>query len=171
MAHYKFALNAIEESWYVQNIHYVFVSLLGGLIVPLQLAMIHAFRNTSGASQIQSTFFLYVGGAIASLIIALLIDGSIKPPMYQQTAWWMWLSGLLGSFYILCMFIAAPHIGVTNTLLWIFLGQMIFATFMDSSGFLGMQIKKLDGLKLLGLAFIFIGGLIMIYSENRNSIS
>ncbi|EPR89271.1 hypothetical protein L313_1502 [Acinetobacter haemolyticus CIP 64.3 = MTCC 9819] len=38
----------------MQNIHYVFVSLLGGLIVPLQLAMIHAFRNTSGASQIQS---------------------------------------------------------------------------------------------------------------------
>lgn len=155
----------------MHNINYVFISLLGGLIVPLQLAMINAFRHASGATQIQSTFFLYVGGAIASLVIALFVDGSIKPPLYQQTSWWMWLSGLLGSLYILCIFLAAPHIGATNTLLWIFLGQMIFATIIDSSGFLGMQIKKLDSLKLIGLGFIFIGGLIMIYSEYRHSSS
>ncbi|ENW93643.1 DMT family transporter [Acinetobacter sp. NIPH 1852] len=153
----------------MHNINYVFISLLGGLIVPLQLAMINAFRQASGATQIQSTFFLYVGGAIASLVIALFVDGSIKPPLYQQTSWWMWLSGLLGSLYILCMFLAAPHIGATNTLLWIFLGQMIFATIIDSSGFLGMQIKKIDGLRLFGLGLIFMGGLIMIYSEYRHS--
>ncbi|RZF52729.1 DMT family transporter [Acinetobacter halotolerans] len=155
----------------MHNINYVLISLLGGLIVPLQLAMINAFRHTSGATQIQSTFFLYVGGAIASLVIALFVDGSIKPPLYQHASWWMWLSGLLGSFYILCIFLAAPHIGATNTLLWVFLGQMIFATMIDSSGFLGMQIKKLDSLKLIGLGFIFIGGLIMIYSEYRHSSS
>ncbi|MCH7337798.1 DMT family transporter [Acinetobacter sp. NIPH 2699] len=153
----------------MNNINYVFICLLGGLIVPLQLAMINAFRHASGATQIQSTFFLYVGGTVASLILALCVDGSIKPPLYQQTSWWMWLSGLLGSFYILCIFLAAPHIGATNTLLWVFLGQMIFATIIDSSGVLGMQIKKIDGLKLIGLGLIFIGGLIMIYSEYKHS--
>lgn len=152
----------------MHNISYVLISILGGLIVPLQLAMVSAFRNASGASQIQSTLVLYVGGAVASLIIALMIDGSIKPPLYQQASWWMWLSGLLGSLYILCMFLAAPKIGATNTLLWVFLGQMLFATFVDSTGFLGMQVKKVDGLKLLGLMFIVIGGLIMIYNEYRN---
>ncbi|MGB5886061.1 MAG: DMT family transporter [Acinetobacter venetianus] len=152
----------------MHNISYVLISILGGLIIPLQLAMVSAFRNASGASQIQSTLVLYVGGAVASLIIALMIDGSIKPPLYQQASWWMWLSGLLGSLYILCMFLAAPKIGATNTLLWVFLGQMLFATFVDSTGFLGMQVKKVDGLKLLGLMFIVIGGLIMIYNEYRN---
>ncbi len=150
------------------NISYVLISILGGLIVPLQLAMVSAFRNASGASQIQSTLVLYVGGAVASLIIALMIDGGIKPPLYQQASWWMWLPGLLGSLYILCMFLAAPKIGATNTLLWVFLGQMLFATLVDSTGFLGMQVKKVDGLKLLGLMFILIGGLIMIYNEYRN---
>ncbi|HAK16358.1 MAG TPA: EamA-like transporter family protein, partial [Acinetobacter junii] len=43
----------------MQNIHYVLISILGGLVVPLQLAVINAFRHSSGASQIQSTFFLY----------------------------------------------------------------------------------------------------------------
>ncbi len=152
----------------MHNISYVLISILGGLIVPLQLAMVSAFRNASGASQIQSTLVLYVGGAVASLIIALMIDGGIKPPLYQQASWWMGLPGLLGSLYILCMFLAAPKIGATNTLLWVFLGQMLFATLVDSTGFLGMQVKKVDGLKLLGLMFIVIGGLIMIYNEYRN---
>ncbi len=152
----------------MHNISYVLISILGGLIVPLQLAMVSAFRNASGASQIQSTLVLYVGGAVASLIIALMIDGSVKPSLSQQASWWMWLPGLLGSLYILCMFLAAPKIGATNTLLWVFLGQMLFATLVDSTGFLGMQVKKVDGLKLLGLMFIVIGGLIMIYNEYRN---
>ena len=78
----------------MHNISYVLISILGGLIVPLQLAMVSAFRNASGASQIQSTLVLYVGGAVASLIIALMIDGGIKPPLYQQASWWMWLPGL-----------------------------------------------------------------------------
>ncbi|WP_151760361.1 DMT family transporter [Acinetobacter junii] len=152
----------------MQNIHYVLISILGGLVVPLQLAVINAFRHSSGASQIQSTFFLYIGGAIASLVIALWMDGTVKLPFYQNTSWWMWLSGFLGSLYILCMFVAAPHIGATNTLLWIFLGQMIFATLIDHSGLLGMQIKKIDAFKLFGLLFIFIGGLIMLFGEYRN---
>lgn len=151
----------------MHNINYVFISVLGGLIVPLQLAMVNAFRNTSGATQIQSTFYLYVGGAIASLIIALIMDGGIKPPQYEQTSWWMWMPGFLGSLYILCMFVAAPKIGATTTLLWVFLGQMLFATIIDSTGLLGVQVRKIDGLKLLGLGFILVGGIIMIYNEYR----
>jgi transporter family-2 protein len=156
-----------KEKITMHNISYVFISLLGGIIVPLQLAMISAFRNSSGASQIQSTFVLYMGGAIVSLIIAFILDGGIKPPLYQQASWWMWLPGFLGSLYILCMFVAAPKIGVINTLLWVFLGQMIFATMVDGTGFLGVEIRKIDGLKLCGLFFIFIGGLILIYNEYR----
>ena len=54
-------------------------------------------------------------------------------------------------------------------LLWIFLGQMIFATLIDHSGLLGMQTKKIDAFKLFGLLFIFIGGLIMLFGEYRSS--
>jgi len=140
----------------MHNMSYIMISILGGVIVPLQLAMVNTFRNTSGASQIQSTFVLYVGGAIASLIIALIVDGTIKPPLYQQASWWMWFPGFLGSIYILCMFLAAPQIGAT------------FATIIDSTGLLGMQIRKIDGLKLLGLFFILMGGLILIYNEYKN---
>ena len=44
------------------------ISILGGAIVPLQLAIVNAFRESTQASQIQSTFYLYLGGALASLV-------------------------------------------------------------------------------------------------------
>ena len=36
---------------------YVLISLLGGAIVPLQLAIVNAFRQSTHASQIQATLY------------------------------------------------------------------------------------------------------------------
>ena len=146
---------------------YVLISLLGGAIVPLQLAMVSAFREATGAEQIQATFYLYLGGAVASLVLAYGISGGIKPPNISAASWWMWLPGLLGSFYILFMFIAAPKIGSASTLLWVFLGQMFFAVLLSQMGWFGLETRKLDIYKLGGLSLVVVGGLLMIYGESK----
>lgn len=149
---------------------YILISLIGGAIIPLQLAMVNAFRQSTHASQIQATFYLYLGGMVASALLAFLMSGTLRPSMPTQASWWMWLFGLLGSFYILFMFIAAPKIGSANTLLWVFLGQMLFATVFAHFGWLGLEVRRVDAIKLVGLALIAIGGLVMIYAENRQGI-
>lgn len=143
------------------------ISLLGGAIVPLQLAIVNAFRESTQASQIQSTFYLYLGGALASLVLSYLISGGIKPPLIENATWWMWLPGFLGSFYILFMFIAAPKIGAGNTLLWVFLGQMYFAMILNQTGWFGLEVKTIDIYKISGLALVTLGGAILIYGETR----
>lgn len=149
----------------MKTLPYVGISLLAGAIVPLQLAIVNAFKKSSEASQIQSTFYLYLGGTIASFFMAYALSGSIKPPQAAQASWWMWMTGFIGSFYILFMFIAAPHIGAANTLLWVFLGQMYVATFLAQTGWFGLEIRPVDSLKLLGLAIITVGGLVLLYAE------
>ena len=146
---------------------YVLISLLGGAIVPLQLAIVNAFRESTQASQIQSTFSLYVGGALASLVLSYLMSGGIKPPLVENATWWMWLPGFLGSFYILFMFIAAPKIGAGNTLLWVFLGQMYFALILSQTVWFDLEIKTIDRYKITGLALITLGGIVMIYGETK----
>ena len=143
------------------------ISLLGGAIVPLQLAIVNAFRESTQASQIQSTFYLYLGGALASLVLSYLMSGGIKPPLIENATWWMWLPGFLGSFYILFMFIAAPKIGAGNTLLWVFLGQMYFAMILNQTGWFGLEVKTIDIYKISGLALVTLGGAILIYGETR----
>ncbi len=152
----------------MKNVPYVLISLLGGAIIPLQLAMVHALRNSTQATQWQATFYLYAGGTLASLLMALAWGGGIKPPQAAQAAWWMWLPGLLGSFYIVFMFIAAPKIGSASTLLWVFLGQMLFAVLLAHYGWLGLAVRKIDGFKSLGLLLIAAGGLLLIWAENRH---
>ena len=146
---------------------YVLISLLGGAIVPLQLAIVNAFRESTQASQIQSTFYLYVGGTLASLVLSYVMSGGIKPPLVENATWWMWLPGFLGSFYILFMFIAAPKIGAGNTLLWVFLGQMYFALILSQTGWFGLEVKTIDRYKISGLALITLGGIVMIYGETK----
>ncbi len=143
------------------------ISLLGGAIVPLQLAIVNAFRESTQASQIQSTFYLYLGGALASLVMSYLMSGGIKPPLIENATWWMWLPGFLGSFYILFMFIAAPKIGAGNTLLWVFLGQMYFAMILNQTGWFGLDVKTIDIYKISGLALVTLGGAILIYGETK----
>ena len=143
------------------------ISLLGGAIVPLQLAIVNAFRESTQASQIQSTFYLYLGGALASLVLSYLMSGGIKPPLIENATWWMWLPGFLGSFYILFMFIAAPKIGAGNTLLWVFLGQMYSAMILNQTGWFGLEVKTIDIYKISGLALVTLGGAILIYGETK----
>lgn len=143
------------------------ISLLGGAIVPLQLAIVNSFRESTHASQIQSTFYLYLGGAFASLLLSYFMSGGIKPPLIENATWWMWLPGFLGSFYILFMFIAAPKIGAGNTLLWVFLGQMYFAMILGQTGLFGLEVKAIDAYKIAGLILVTIGGMLMIYSETK----
>jgi len=147
---------------------YVLISLLGGAIVPLQLAIVNAFRESTQASQIQSTFYLYLGGTLASLLLSYFISGGIKPSAVGNATWWMWSPGFLGSFYILFMFIAAPKIGAGNTLLWVFLGQMYFALLLSQLGWFGLEVTAIDKYKVSGLALVTIGGLLLIYGETRN---
>lgn len=94
----------------MKNLPYALIALAGGAIIPLQLAMVNAFRQSSHASQIQATFYLYLGGTTASLLLAFIISGGIRPPNMQNAEWWQYLTGFLGSFYILFMFIAAPKL-------------------------------------------------------------
>ena len=146
---------------------YVLISLLGGAIVPLQLAIVNAFRESTQASQIQSTFYLYLGGTLASLVLSYVMSGGIKPPMVDNATWWMWLPGFLGSFYILFMFIAAPKIGAGNTLLWVFLGQMYVALILSQTSPFGLEVKTIDIYKIAGLALVTLGGIVMIYGETK----
>jgi transporter family-2 protein len=151
----------------LKTLPYVLISLLGGAIVPLQLAIVNSFRESTHASQIQSTFYLYLGGAFASLLLSYFMSGGIKPPLIENATWWMWLPGFLGSFYILFMFIAAPKIGAGNTLLWVFLGQMYFAMILGQTGLFGLEVKAIDAYKIAGLILVTIGGMLMIYSETK----
>ena len=152
---------------HLKMLPYILISLLGGAIVPLQLAIVNAFRESTQASQIQSTFYLYLGGALASLVLSYMMSGGIKPPIIENATWWMWLPGFLGSFYILFMFIAAPKIGAGNTLLWVFLGQMYFALILSQTGLFGLEVKTIDIYKISGLALVTLGGMLMIYGESK----
>ena len=65
------------------------------------------------------------------------------------------------------MFLSAPKIGSGNTLLWVFLCQMYFALIICKLGLFVLDPKPINFYKMLGLAVVTIGGIIMIVGENK----
>ena len=146
---------------------FVLISVLAGMIVPVQIALVSAFRHTGGASQFQATFYLYVGGLLGAMLLCFWVDGGIVPPTVRETSWWMWLPGVLGVCHLVMMFVAAPHIGAASTLVWIFLGQVLFAVFLDRAGWFAMLVRPVGMMKLCGIALIFVGAVLMMLDGKR----
>lgn len=146
---------------------FVLLSVVAGMIVPLQIALVSAFRHAGEASQFQATLYLYVGGLLGAVALCLWADGSVVPPSVRETSWWMWLPGLLGVCHLAMMFVAAPHIGAANTLVWIFLGQVLFAVFLDRAGLFNMPVRPVSVLKLAGIALIVVGAILMMWGERK----
>ena len=70
-----------------------------------------------------------------------------------------------GMFYMLFMFIATPHIGAANTLVWVFLGQILFAVVLDTAGLAGAAAQAISPAKCGGILLIGVGGLLMLYGN------
>ena len=79
---------------------YLLVSLMGGAILPVQVALNTLLKNHVG-QPMQVTFISYLGGTITSLIICFFAQFPLPTlTSLSQTSWWMWVGGCLGTLYV-----------------------------------------------------------------------
>lgn len=146
---------------------YIMLAIAGGAIVPLQIGISRNLQEVTNGSYWHTTFVLYLGGMIASLLACLMAEGGILPPETNTTRWWMWGAGILGMFYILFMFISAPRLGVASTLVWMLFGQLVCAVILDTWGLLAMPVKSISITRILGIATILIGAFLLSMDSHR----
>ena len=111
--------------------------------------------------------------ALASLVsflvgtAALLLYAAITRPALPDSATltrippWAWIGGLLGAFYVAMAIIATPRLGVAVTLGLVVAGQMLGSVLVDHFGALGLARQPLSLPRLLGIALI-IGGVVLV---------
>ncbi|QMU31285.1 DMT family transporter [Adhaeribacter radiodurans] len=101
----------------------------------------------------------FLVGAVA-LVILVIATASKELPSGQvltHIAWWKWLGGIMGAFYIVSVVITAPKIGAANTLGFVMAGQLLFAVLFDHFGWLGFQTHPVSPLRILGVALLLLG--------------
>ena len=110
---------------------YIVSITAGGLFIPIQVAVNTLLKKHIGAPM-QVTFISFLVGTIASLFICIAVRYPLPTSAgINATSWWMWLGGLLGTFYVWSTIFATPHIGAALAMALTVAGQMIAALLLD----------------------------------------
>ncbi|AFZ69593.1 DMT family transporter [Deinococcus peraridilitoris] len=135
----------------------VLFALLAGVVVPLQAAANARLGSAAGHP---------AWGALISVIVTLLVlgtyvllfrPGNVSSLIATPVPWWAWLGGLFGATYLLGLTALAPRLGTATLLGLIVLGQLLIASLLEHFGLMGMRTHPLSPGRLLGLALLIVG--------------
>ena len=132
-----------------------------GVLISFMLLANGALQTAFGAAT--SLLILHATGTVAGLAILLikrapLSDGGSVPP-------YLFFAGALGVLLVFLNNITVASIGLTMTIAFGVLGQLIASGLIDHFGAFGLERRPGDPRKLAGLTFILSGVAIMAWPK------
>jgi len=146
----------------MSNIYfYLLLALIAGTMMPTQAAV----NNEMAAvvdSPILAAFISFFVGTVGLLIFMIatgtplgnLASAKNAPPI-------AWIGGLMGKFFVAAAVTLVPRLGVALTFSLIVAGQMLITLVLDHFGFLGVPVKEISLMRVLGIILI-TGGVVLI---------
>jgi bacterial/archaeal transporter family-2 protein len=147
------------------NLPLILLAFAGGAFLPIQMGINGQLRAGLGHAM-QATFVSFTVGAVGALVACLILRVPLpKPEQIAAPAFWMWFGGLCGTFYVWTTIMSGPKIGAALAVSLAIAGQLIMAAMLDHTGSLGFPQHSLSPMKLLGIALVITGVLVVSYSK------
>ena len=113
-------------------------------------------------SPILAAFISFFVGTVGLLIfmiatgtpLANLASAKNAPPI-------AWIGGLMGAFFVAATVTLVPRLGVAMTFSLIVAGQMLITLVLDHFGVLGVPVKEISLMRILGILLI-TGGVVLV---------
>jgi bacterial/archaeal transporter family-2 protein len=136
------------------------LAFLGGVFIAVQ-APTNAFLARASGSAIAAALISFAVGT-AALAALLLATGWVRiTPALRELPWYAWLGGLYGAFFVAIAALVAPRIGVGALLTAAVAGQLLAALLLDHYGLLGLPKQPANLVRMLGLAMVFTGAVLV----------
>lgn len=140
---------------------YIVLALAAGLCLPTQ-AGINAQLGEWTRSPVLAALISFAVGTAALFVYALI--ARIPLPALASVGaqpWWLWSGGLLGAFFVAVAVVLVPKLGATTMLALILAGQLLASLVFDHFGLLGFPIHPISAGRLLGVALLGAGVLLI----------
>ena len=150
---------------------YYAIAFCMGLAIALQAPINAALARSLGGSVLVSAFISFFVGT-ACLAVFAYFGGALHLEVLKalpQQAWWKFLGGILGAFFVFGTILLAPKIGLINMIVTVLIAQLVAGLILDSVGAFGMSIKPIYWQKIVGLVVICLG-LLVFFSKELNII-
>lgn len=142
----------------MSNIYFLLaVALVAGAVLPVQTAVNNKMAVAVG-SPVLGALVSFAVGTLSIFIYSVVSGESLASLSGSKAAPAVsWIGGLLGAFFVTATIILLPRIGVAMTVSLIVAGQMITALVMDHFGLLGLDVRQITPLRIVGVVLISLG--------------
>jgi transporter family-2 protein len=144
----------------------LFMAFAIGLIIPLQSAINSSLRNTLGSGSMLAALVSFAVGTLSLVLVAL---GTGQPfatlAGLPRVAWWQWLGGALGAFFVFGTTLLAPRIGLAAMVSLIVAGQVLSSLIFDRFGLVGMPVRDISWIRLAGALLILAGAVVVNFGD------
>lgn len=139
----------------------VLLTMLAGAGIVVQQAL-NANLRVALASAAWSGFVSYlVGLACMALLVLALRDPLPSATLAARIPWWAWSGGLFGAVFIALAILLVPKLGAAAFIAILVTGQMLASLAFDQFGWLGLAQRPIDLPRLLGVALL-VAGVVLI---------
>ena len=157
------AKNLERKVWYLIPIFFL------GFMTPVQTAANSRLRQAV-ASPIVASLVSFSVGTVFLAVVTLLEKGSLffDAQLFGNLPWWAWLGGVCGLYGLTVNIVIFPKIGAVQTALMPMLGQIGMGVIIDSFGLLNSQVFVLTGTRILALAIVLAGIVLIVVKKDRS---
>jgi len=135
------------------------VVLVAGLGLAAQPPTNAALARVSG-SVVLATLVSFVIGSAVLFAVWLAFDRT-SPTALRGAPAWAWLGGLYGAAFVTAVAFAAPRLGLATTVTVAIATQVATALLLDHIGGLGLKADPVTLPKLVGVALMLVGVVII----------
>ena len=145
----------------MKTILLIALAVVAGAVLPVQAALNGKMGRAVG-DPVYAAFISFVVGAIGLFIYLLATRTDLSTLNEARTVnWSVWIAGILGAFYVACVIILAPKLGVALTFGLVVTGQLGISLILDHFGLIGIPVSSISWQKVIGTMLIVAGVVII----------
>ena len=142
---------------FFNNYFFIILAVAAGMVMPTQAAVNNKLAGSVG-SPILAAFISFAVGTLALLLYILATGIPLGNLAAAKNAPLVaWIGGVLGAFFVASTVVLVPRIGVALTFSLIIAGQMLVTLVIDHFGILGVPVKEVSWMRIVGAALITVG--------------
>ena len=139
----------------------VLLGVGAGCLVGMQ-APINSRLGKSVGSVEAATFSFLVGTAALVLILLVARGGIGGLVRVGRAPWWALVGGLLGAVYVSVALVAVRTLGASGLTAVVIGGQLAISVAIDRFGLLGVAKQSVGAQRILGVALLAVGVLLVV---------
>jgi bacterial/archaeal transporter family-2 protein len=137
------------------------LAVAAGVSVVVQQAL-NANLRVALSSAAWSGFVSYFVGVVCMALLALALrDPLPSAGVVARVPWWAWSGGVFGAIFIGLAIVLVPQLGAATFIALLITGQMLASITFDHFGWLGLAPRAIDLPRLVGVALL-IAGVVLI---------